>query len=188
MGPVIIATTILAILAAGVTIALVAFLAADPPARAFVELHARISRAVRRSCLMPLGFVAFAIVGGGQLQGQVPTIPSTTISQDFPRSGGMSEDMVTRIVTQGGAVAVLLVVLWSYRRDFMRKDEDKEQKLRDAARREEKLVEVLDRSTTAIANSVNATANQTRATHRLATTVETIERKMQERRQADDSE
>lgn len=177
MGSLILASTVLGILATGVCLGVVVFLATDADPGVAV-LRARLSHSIRRSCLMPLGFAAFAIVGGGQLQGQAPTIPSTTISQDFPRSGGMSEDMVTRIVTQGGAVAVLLVVLWSYRRDFMRKDDDKEQRLRDAARREEMLMEVLERSTVAITNSANATTNQTSVTARLAASVENLERKM----------
>ncbi len=185
MGPLIVASTLMLILAVGVTVALAGALAAEPRLLDWAGLHARLSQSVRRACLIPLGFVAFAIVTSGQIQGQgVGGAPSMRVEQGLPRGDRMTEDMVTRIVTQGGAVAVLLVVLWSYRRDFFRKLEDKERELQERRDEKDTLQDVLDRSSTAITNSVNATTNQTTATHRLARTVENIEREIKERRQS----
>ena len=142
-----------------------------------------LSRFARRAVLLPLGFVAFVIVGGaGQLQGQGAGVPSIPVSQDFPRG---TDDLVTRILTQGGAVSVLVLVLWFYRRDFFAKIKDLEREIQERRDEKDTLLEVLDRSATAIANSVSATANQTSATHLLTQTVARIEHKMQQRRVAD---
>jgi len=150
-------------------------------------MNTRLSRTVRRLFLMPLGLVAFAIVGVA-----APTpglgfalMQTPAAAQDHSQGDRMTEDMVTRILTQGGAVAVLLVVLWSYRRDFFRKLEDKGRELQERRDEKDTLQGVLNRSTAAITSSVLASTNQTSATHRLARTVEAIERKMDERRRMD---
>lgn len=193
-----IATTVLLVLAVAAAVALSLALACDPNGELWRKMPAFCSYPIRRVFMIPLGVVAFTVIGAAQLsvvgegmaaaasiQAEAPprgpvTVPST---QGGPQGdGNMTEEMVTRIVTQGGAVAVLLVVLWSYRRDFFRKLEDKDRELQERREEKDTLLDLLAKSTTAITSSAIATANQTSATSRLARTVEGIERKLDEAR------
>jgi hypothetical protein len=94
-------------------------------------------------------------------------------------AGGTVEtiDVIREIAKQGTLGLLLLAVLWSYRRDFFRRDEDARRRLEEERERSNRLGEVIDRSTTAITSSTVATARQTDATHRLARTVENLERR-----------
>ena len=79
---------------------------------------------------------------------------------------GTEPDLLRYAITQGGLLAVVLVLLWSYRRDFLRiqqKDDDK--------------IALL---TTLVADNTVATTRTAEATHRLAKAVE----KLDERRAA----
>lgn len=75
-----------------------------------------------------------------------------------------------QLLAQAGAVGILAVVLFFYRRDFMRKNDAEVQRTAE-------VVKVLEESTEAVTKSAVATARQTDATHRLARAVETIERR-----------
>lgn len=197
-----IATAILTVLVSTLVVGVVVAMATDPEVAGPLWRHAPrpfvwLRRFCRRFCMVPMGVVAFTVIGTAQLgiaagsvvgqadagaqSAAAPMVGGTTRGSES-RGDGMTEEMVTRIVTQGGAVAVLLVVLWSYRRDFFKKIDDKDRELQE--RREEKntLQAVLDKSTAAITSSAIATANQTSATHRLARTVEGIERRLEEPR------
>jgi hypothetical protein len=88
-----------------------------------------------------------------------------------------SLDYTREIAKQGTLGLLCLAVLWSYRRDFFRKLEDKDREIAERKEERDKLEEVLGHSTTAITNSAVATARQTDATHRLARTVENLERR-----------
>jgi hypothetical protein len=90
-------------------------------------------------------------------------------------------DISANMLAQGGAIGILAVVLFFYRRDFFRKNErereELEERLRERTEDREELVSLIDKSNTCITNSTVATARQTDATHRLARTVENIERR-----------
>lgn len=97
---------------------------------------------------------------------------------DHPAEGPVETiDVIREIAKQGTLGLLLLAVLWSYRRDFFRRDEDARRRLEEERERSNRLGEVIDRSTTAITSSTVATARQTDATHRLARTVENLERR-----------
>jgi hypothetical protein len=82
----------------------------------------------------------------------------------------MSDTSLAQLLAQAGAVGILAVVLFFYRRDFMRRNDAEVQRTTDIA-------DVLKASTEAITDGAVATARQTDATHRLARAVENIERR-----------
>lgn len=75
-----------------------------------------------------------------------------------------------QLLAQAGAIGVLAVVLFFYRRDFMMKNDAE-------VRRTTEVIEVLKASNEAVTEGAVATARQTDATHRLARAVENIERR-----------
>jgi hypothetical protein len=85
------------------------------------------------------------------------------------------------LLAQQGAIGILAVVLFFYRRDFLKKNErvqeELEEKLRERTEEKEQLADLIDKSNTCITQSAVAMARQTDATHRLARTVENIERR-----------
>lgn len=105
--------------------------------------------------------------GGGRTPIGVPR--GTAAAEDEP-VGPDTIDAAREIAKQGILGLLVVAILWSYRRDFFRKlDEAKAEKAQ--------LQEVIEKSTEAITNSAVATARQTDATHRLARTVENVERR-----------
>ncbi len=174
MGPLLVAaSTVMLIIAVGVSLALVGFLAAEPPAFDVAGLRLRLSRSVRRSFLIPMGFVAFAIVSSGQLQGQ-GAVPATSVEPGLPRSGGLSDDMVARLVSQGGATAILMVVLWFYRRDFFRKDEARQAEIMLLRDEKAMLASVIRENAKAMQDQAVATLANTKATELLAQNVNNL--------------
>ena len=102
----------------------------------------------------------------------IAAVPSVVVGADgVPGSG---EQQLATIIAQAGAIGVLSVVLFFYRRDFMRKVEQER-----AAN--EQLADLLEKSNECIRNSSVAMARQTDATHRLARTVEHLERAIDRR-------
>lgn len=72
-------------------------------------------------------------------------------------------------IAQTGAIGILAVVLFFYRRDFFTQREREQEEKR-------RLIDVLEKNTECITQSNVAIARQTDATHRLARAVENIER------------
>lgn len=85
--------------------------------------------------------------------------------------------VIAEIAKQGTLGLLCIVVLWSYRRDFFRKNEDKDRELAERRAEKDRLEVVLERSSTAIAAATAAMARQTDATHRLSRSVEKLEEK-----------
>lgn len=81
-------------------------------------------------------------------------------------------------IAQGGLTLVCIVLILVLYREFVRKVEDKDARYKAELARSDRLEEVLDRSSAAITNSAVSTARQTDATHRLARTVEQIEKRL----------
>lgn len=105
---------------------------------------------------------------------------ATSAYQFPPRDGLPTEttqvDLVKWGMTQGALALVLLVVLWSYRRDFFRKL-DERQALIDVLREEKNLIAgVIDKNTGALQSQALALAANTQATQTLATNVDRLER------------
>lgn len=89
-------------------------------------------------------------------------------------------------VTQGGLTIALIVVSLGYRRDFMRKLEDKDRSLaeeregravaeKQAKEDRERFEKIIEQNTAAITNAAVAMARQTDATHRLARVAEKLD-------------
>lgn len=116
--------------------------------------------------LLAVSLVVALMAGAGQARQEgahlVDTNPDTL-------------DYVREIAKQGTLGLLCVVILWSYRRDFFRKLEDKDRELRDRKDEREQLVDVLEKSTAANTHAAIATSRQTDATHRLARTVEKLE-------------
>lgn len=102
--------------------------------------------------------------------GALQPSPATAADGDSTSGGDMTETQMAQAIAQGGAIGILAVVLFFYRRDFLGLSERRKE---DAQR----LEELLERSNQCITDSAVATARQTDATHRLARTVETMERR-----------
>lgn len=105
--------------------------------------------------------------------------PVGTQAADTKQGGGAMDQ--AQLLAQAGAIGILAVVLFFYRRDFFKKNErereELEEKLRARAEEKELLADLVEKSTTCITNSAVATSRQTDATHRLARTVENLERR-----------
>lgn len=83
--------------------------------------------------------------------------------------GTGGEARLAQIIAQAGAIGILAVVLFFYRRDFMLKVErEREEKL--------KLSELIEHANECFTESAVAMTKQTEATHRLSRAVENIER------------
>ena len=107
-------------------------------------------------------------------------VSSATIQQ--PVTDGLPTESYTDLVkwgvTQGGITLVLVVVLWSYRREFLRKAE-KQDSIIEVLRDEKKLLmEVIKENTAASLSQALATAANTQATQSLATNVAHLERSL----------
>lgn len=76
--------------------------------------------------------------------------------------------LVRYAIAQGGLAAVVLVIFWSYRRDFVRLFEAKST---EAAT----LATLVEKNTAAMTNVTAASEAQEKATHRLARAVEKLE-------------
>jgi len=124
-----------------------------------------------------------ASIGTAQTE---PGAPGGTAPIDRPvgteQTGGtMPETETAKMLVQLGALGVLIVVLFFYRRDFFTKNEKEreelERQLRERKEEKEQLAELVEKSNSVITNSAVTTARQTDATHRLARAVENIERR-----------
>jgi hypothetical protein len=100
------------------------------------------------------------------------------------QEGGMGDQ--AQLLAQAGAIGILAVVLFFYRRDFFTKDERQREKaeaekaaladqLREQREDRDRLEALIAQSNTCITNSAVAMARQTDATHRLARTVEVLQ-------------
>ena len=109
-------------------------------------------------------------VSRGVLALQVQQQHEASASTDDRGATTMTDARLAQLLAQAGAIGILAVVLFFYRRDFMKKNEAEVQ-------RSDQIVEVLEKSTDALVQSAVATSEQTGATHRLARAVENIERR-----------
>lgn len=85
--------------------------------------------------------------------------------------------IITEVAKQGTLGLLCIVILWSYRRDFYRRDEDKNRDLAERKTEKERLEQLLERGTAAILAAATATARQTDATRRLSRSIEKLEEK-----------
>ena len=95
-------------------------------------------------------------------------------------SEGVSEstqiDLVKWAITQGALALVLLVVLWSYRRDFFRKMSEKDSTIELLQEQNKMLAGLIKENTSAAQSQALATAANTQATQALATNIDRLER------------
>lgn len=120
---------------------------------ASLERYTRIERAVASARFAADGTVAALQVA------PVEAASSTGAS-------AVSEDFLKWALTQGGLVLVVLVVFWSYRRDFIRR----------VVREEEKvaiLTEIAAESRAAVVQAVAQNTATEKAVHRLSKAIET---------------
>lgn len=82
-----------------------------------------------------------------------------------PVSGDV--DLTKYAITQGGLLAVVLVLLFFYRRDFMRVQQRDDEKISI-------LTDLVEKNTTALSGSSSQLAANEKATHRLARALENV--------------
>lgn len=135
---------------------------------------------------LAIALVATLVVNGtirSQSPGDGPeasgrTLPTMAPASDQASSGGVDMNLVQEIAKQGILGLLLVVVLWSYRRDFFRRVHDRERQIQERKEEKEHLQHVLSQSTAAITNSAVAMARQTDATQRLEQTVDRLEQRV----------
>lgn len=115
-----------------------------------------------------LMFVTSAEVSS--IQGQIPQLPPVT-------DGIPGNDFTQRILEKGGLLAVVLVLFYFYRRDFLNKNEkdvaDKQASI-DALKEDKRMLAALvDRSTDALTKHSLALQDNTNVTRQLASNVQT---------------
>lgn len=132
-----------------------------------------VSGAVRSRVLPPAAVVAY------QGPGTVPGLPVDT---------GMSpSDLLKWGIQQGGLTLVIVLLLWSYRRDFFRKIEGKDieiLKLREERREDRRtMADLLDRNTRSASDHALSVARNTDATNALANAVKDLNQSIHRKRE-----
>lgn len=141
-----------------------------------IVLTMAASSASRQPVVATLGSAQAEPETGGRAPIDTP-VPTASPSQQAsapvapPSSGGLMDvELLKWGVTQGGLTISLLIVLWSYKRTLdAQTKEEREDKLQVAA--------VLKESSAALISSAVETKRHTDATHRLARSVEHLEKK-----------
>jgi hypothetical protein len=98
-------------------------------------------------------------------------------AEPAPASSFEVMDYVREVAKHGTLGILLLAVLWQYRRDFFARILEKDGALASIRAERDDLKAVLALNTKAITDAAIAMARQTDATHRLARTVEHLDRK-----------
>lgn len=129
--------------------------------------------AVRARAVVPPVVVAY------QGPGTVPGLPGET---------GMSpSDLLKWGVQQGGLTLVIVLLLWSYRRDFFRKIDNKDAeilKLREERREDRRaMAEIIDRNARATGEHALSVARNTDATNALTAGVKELNQNIHRKRE-----
>lgn len=155
---------------------------------------------IAKRLILALLLVVAALPAGGVARARLQPVTSTLGSSRAEPSGdggtpidqpvgtttgeesaAMPEIDTAKAIVQLGAIGMLAVVLFFYRRDFLKKIDgnagEKDQQLRDRKEEKEQLADLVEKNTAALTNTAVTMARQTDATHRLARTVENIERR-----------
>lgn len=90
-----------------------------------------------------------------------------------PLSGEV--DMFKYALAQGGLLAVVLVLLWAFRREFRRQIADEQDKTKAADHRLDTMMALVAQTNTAMQKTFTVGEVQERAIHRLARAIEKLE-------------
>ena len=125
--------------------------------------------------MLIVALVAMMTMGSFTLSSPVPplasaqTVPPAT-QDGLPDMTPQQTELMQWVLTQGGITLVLIVVLWSYRRDFFRKSDryvEENQELRY----------LLKENTAAATATALAIAQNTNATNNLANVIQVMDRR-----------
>lgn len=110
----------------------------------------------------------------------------STIEPSIPMVSDEHAALISRVLDKGGLAVVVLVIVWMYRRDFLRLFKGEQAKTAMLWKQNEVLIGLVRDSNIAITTSTGAALGQKEAIHRLAKAVELLERRSGSDRRSED--
>jgi methyl-accepting chemotaxis protein len=84
-------------------------------------------------------------------------------------------DLVKYAITQGGLLAVVIILLWSFRREFRRQIDEERERLQEAKDNFAVMTALVAQTNAAMQKTYSTGETQERAIHRLARAIEKLE-------------